>query len=143
MDNSNIVQEALALGLDKRTANAVGAAQAISNMLKDIPIPTLAEKKAKFVQCVELEFQNNKGKAKGWQNIDWFTNNRQVDFKRNKDGTISVLAGNVTWFPPEEPPVFQHKKGQIIKIFPTLVDVWEYAYNKYLVEKAEEAKCKC
>jgi hypothetical protein len=113
-------QEALDAGLDRRTADGLGAAVDLGNMMRELAARTPEQVRQDHVRIIEEDMDRfPKGAPLHGSAFEVFipAGGQQVDVRR-KGGKIEVVAGDPSWTPAGEPkPKQAFKKGVVIETF--------------------------
>ena len=145
-DSLNIIEEAKASGLDSKTANGIGFADGIPNMVErmqaehDQYCETHSETeywKHSLFEIFQENFQENsfyRGKC-----IDSVKSvNRFVDMELCPDGKVKVYAGQEIRGPDDEPkPETEHKQGELLKTFESLEELVDDEFMAWFIDSVK------
>ena len=133
-------QQALDAGLDRRTADAVGAFTDIASMMREVQNRTPEQIKKDWIGYLEEDLEKFKGSApRKAPESSLFADGQYVRYERQKNGGFKVVADEATWSPPGEKTNPQFKKGKVIREFPNVDALFNYVRGESAQTPAVEA----
>jgi len=130
-------QEALDAGLDRRTADAVGAFTDIAEMMREARNRTPEQVKKDWMGYLEADLEKFKGSApRTAPESSLFAEGQYVRYEKQKDGGFNVVADESTWVPQGEKANPQFKKGKVIRKFPSAEALFEYVRSESTKQNA-------
>jgi MutS domain I len=126
-------QEALDAGLDRKTADGLGAAADLSAMFKELANRTPEQLREARVKNYERDLEKlPKGTTIHGSLFSTFIpeGDQTVGIRMSKKGEVEVFASEASWTPQGEPKAkLTHKVGKMLATFPSVADFVDAAYG--------------